>query len=44
MKQLVYISKATEAYNSDSLKTLTDLASSNDKKLSITGCMLYASG
>lgn len=44
MKQLVYISKATEPFTSDSLKTLTDLASSNNKKLNITGCMLYASG
>ncbi len=44
MKQLVYISKATEPFTSDSLKTLTDLASSNNKKFNITGCMLYASG
>ncbi len=44
MKQLVYISKATEPFTSDSLKTLTDLASTNNKKLNITGCMLYASG
>ena len=44
MKQLVYISKATEPFTSESLKTLTDLASTNNKKLNITGCMLYASG
>lgn len=44
MKQLVYISKATELFSESSLKTLTDLASSNNKKLNITGCMLYASG
>ena len=44
MKQLVYISKATEPFTSDSLKALTELASSNNKKLNITGCMLYASG
>lgn len=44
MKQLVYISKATEPFTSESLKALTDLASTNNKKLNITGCMLYASG
>lgn len=44
MKQLVYISKATEPFTSDSLKTLTEVASSNNKKQNITGCMLYASG
>ena len=44
MKQLVYISKATEPFTSESLRALTDLASTNNKKLNITGCMLYASG
>lgn len=40
----VYISKATEPFTSDSLKELTEIASNNNKKLNVTGCMLYASG
>lgn len=44
MKQLVYISKATEPFTSASLTALTEVASSNNKKLNVTGCMLYASG
>jgi Sensors of blue-light using FAD len=44
MKQLVYISKATVPFTSDSLKALTDVAMTNNKKLDVTGCMLYASG
>jgi hypothetical protein len=44
MKQLVYISKATVPFTADGLKELTTKASSNNKKLNITGCMLYASG
>lgn len=44
MKQLVYISKATEPFTPDSLKALTEIASTNNKKIDVTGCMLYASG
>lgn len=44
MKQLVYISKATEPFTTASLKALTEIAVTNNKKLNVTGCMLYASG
>ena len=44
MHRLVYVSKATDAVNDAKLKEITDIAIPNNKKLSITGCMLYASG
>ena len=44
IKQLVYISKATVPFTTDSLKELTEVANANNEKLNVTGCMVYASG
>lgn len=44
IKQLVYISKATVPFTTDSLKELTEVANVNNEKLNVTGCMIYASG
>lgn len=44
IKQLVYISKATVPFTTDSLKELTEVANVNNEKLNVTGCMVYASG
>ena len=44
IKQLVYISKATEPFTAASLKDLTAVANTNNAKLNVTGCMAYASG
>ena len=44
IKQLVYISKATVPFTTDSLKELTEVANTNNEKLNVTGCMVYASG
>jgi Sensors of blue-light using FAD len=44
MHRLVYVSKATDVVNDGILKEITDVAVTNNKKLSVTGCMLYASG
>lgn len=44
IKQLVYISVATTPFSADGLKELTEVANKNNKRLAITGCMVYASG
>ncbi len=44
IKQLVYISKATEPFTAASLKQLTDVANANNAKLNVTGCMAYSAG
>ena len=44
IKQLVYISKATVPFTTESLKELTEVANANNEKLNVTGCMIYASG
>jgi hypothetical protein len=44
IKQLVYISKATAPFTTESLKALTERASLNNQQLNVTGCMAYASG
>ena len=44
IKQLVYISKATEPFTAASLKQLTDVANTNNAKLNVTGCMAYSAG
>ena len=44
IKQLVYISKATVPFTTESLKELTEVANVNNEKLNVTGCMVYASG
>ena len=44
IKQLVYISKATVPFTTESLKELTEVANANNEKLNVTGCMVYASG
>ena len=44
IKQLVYISKATAPFTAASLKELTGLASANNARLNVTGCMAYSAG
>jgi ubiquinone biosynthesis protein Coq4 len=44
VKQLVYISKASIAFTAEAVNELTEISSTNNKKLDVTGCMLFASG
>ncbi len=44
MKQLVYISKASIPFTPESIKELTESSNKNNRRIGVTGCMVYASG
>lgn len=44
MKQLVYVSKATDAFDVSDLGDLSITSSRNNQEVGVTGCMLYAAG
>ncbi|HSG91904.1 MAG TPA: BLUF domain-containing protein [Pseudomonadales bacterium] len=44
MKQIVYVSKATDAFDVADLAPLAETSRSNNSAVGVTGCMLYAAG